>query len=41
MSGYALRAAERIVPEGVSWRDVLLPLMYPEGVKEPVSVLAR
>jgi phenylpropionate dioxygenase-like ring-hydroxylating dioxygenase large terminal subunit len=40
-SYYTLRAAERIVPEGTPWREVLLPLMHPEGVKEPVSVLAR
>ena len=40
-SYYALRAVERIVPEGTAWRDLLLPLMYPEGIKEPIPVIAR
>jgi phthalate 4,5-dioxygenase oxygenase subunit len=40
-SYYKLRAIERIVPEGTAWRDVMLPLMYPEGVKEPIPVIAR
>src|SRR5919197_1121563 len=28
-SYYQLRAMERILPEGVEWRDAMLPLMYP------------
>ncbi len=40
-SYYTARAVQRNVPEGVPWREVLLPLMHPEGVKEPVSVVAR
>jgi hypothetical protein len=40
-SYYHLRAIDRIVPEGEAWRDALVPLMYPEGVKVPVPVVAR
>jgi nitrite reductase/ring-hydroxylating ferredoxin subunit len=40
-SYYTARAVQRNVPEGVPWREVLLPLMHPEGVKEPISVIAR
>jgi hypothetical protein len=40
-SYYRLRAIDRIVPEGTAWREALLPLMYPEGVKEPILVPAR
>jgi phthalate 4,5-dioxygenase len=40
-SYYRLRAIDRIVPEGTAWREALLPLMYPEGVKEPILVSAR
>ena len=28
-SYYAIRAVERIIPEGEEWRDTVLPLMYP------------
>src|SRR5919201_4214828 len=31
-SYYHLRAIDRIVPEGETWRDALVQLMYPEGV---------
>ena len=40
-SYYNLRAIDRIVPEGTPWRDALLPLMYPEGVKVAVPVVTR
>jgi hypothetical protein len=40
-SYYSVRAVERIIPEGTAWRDVLLPLMYPEGEKVAVPVVAR
>jgi phthalate 4,5-dioxygenase len=35
-SYYSLRALERILPEGVDWRETMLPLMYPaEAQREP------
>jgi hypothetical protein len=40
-SYYRLRAIERIVPAGTAWREVLLPLMYPDGVKVPVPIVAH
>jgi nitrite reductase/ring-hydroxylating ferredoxin subunit len=40
-SYYQLRAVERIVPSGQSWRDVLLPLMSPAAEREPELVGAR
>jgi hypothetical protein len=33
-SYYSLRALERILPEGVDWRDEMLPLMYPTAAEE-------
>jgi hypothetical protein len=40
-SYYHLRAIDRIVPAGTPWREALLPLMYPEGEKIAVPVVAR
>jgi phenylpropionate dioxygenase-like ring-hydroxylating dioxygenase large terminal subunit len=34
-SYYSLRALERILPEGVDWRECMLPLMYPAQQRQP------
>jgi hypothetical protein len=38
-SYYSLRALERILPEGVDWRESMLPLMYPaQAQRQPELV---
>jgi phthalate 4,5-dioxygenase len=41
-SYYRLRAVERILEDGVEWRDAMLPLMYPgaETVESPQELVA-
>jgi phenylpropionate dioxygenase-like ring-hydroxylating dioxygenase large terminal subunit len=39
-SYYRVRAIERIIPDGESWRDTIVPLMYPGDSPSPEPALA-